>query len=75
MSTPTARRTREREFFPIVGTRGTKDDAPRIPDVPNLIAIQRASFDQFLAEGLRETVDDISPIQDFTGTLMVEFGP
>ena len=75
MSTPTARRTREREFFPIAGTRGTKDDAPRIPDVPNLIAIQRASFDQFLAEGLRETVDDISPIQDFTGTLMVEFGP
>ena len=72
MSTPTARRTREREFFPLAGT---KDDAPRIPDVPNLIAIQRASFDQFLNEGLRETVDDISPIQDFTGTLMVEFGP
>ena len=25
-------------------------------------------------EGLRETIDDISPIEDYTGTLAVEFG-
>jgi DNA-directed RNA polymerase subunit beta len=43
-------------------------------DLPNLIDIQRESFDWFLREGLRETIDDISPIEDYTGTLAVEFG-
>ena len=42
-------------------------------DLPNLIDIQKASFDWFLEEGLRETIDDISPIEDYTGTLAVEF--
>jgi DNA-directed RNA polymerase subunit beta len=43
-------------------------------ELPNLIDIQKASFDWFLNEGLRETIDDISPIEDYTGTLAVEFG-
>ena len=43
-------------------------------DLPNLIDIQKSSFDWFIAEGLRETIDDISPIEDYTGTLAVEFG-
>jgi DNA-directed RNA polymerase subunit beta len=43
-------------------------------DLPNLIDIQRESFDWFLNEGLRETIDDISPIEDYTGSLAVEFG-
>jgi DNA-directed RNA polymerase subunit beta len=43
-------------------------------DLPNLIDIQKASFRRFLEEGLRETIDDISPIEDYTGTLAVEFG-
>jgi DNA-directed RNA polymerase subunit beta len=43
-------------------------------DLPNLIDIQKASFSWFLEEGLRETIDDISPIEDYTGTLAVEFG-
>ncbi|HXG76963.1 MAG TPA: DNA-directed RNA polymerase subunit beta [Gaiellaceae bacterium] len=43
-------------------------------DLPNLIDIQKASFDWFMKEGLRETIDDISPIEDYTGTLAVEFG-
>lgn len=43
-------------------------------DLPNLIDIQKSSFDWFLDEGLRETIDDISPIEDYTGTLAVEFG-
>jgi DNA-directed RNA polymerase subunit beta len=43
-------------------------------DLPNLIDIQKASFDWFLSDGLRETIDDISPIEDYTGTLAVEFG-
>ncbi len=43
-------------------------------DLPNLIDIQKASFQWFLDEGLRETIDDISPIEDYTGSLAVEFG-
>ncbi|HJR95725.1 MAG TPA: DNA-directed RNA polymerase subunit beta, partial [Gaiellaceae bacterium] len=35
--------------------------------------IQKASFHWFLEGGLRETIDDISPIEDYTGTLAVEF--
>ena len=42
-------------------------------DLPNLIDIQKASFHWFLEEGLRETIADISPIEDYTGTLAVEF--
>ncbi len=42
-------------------------------DLPNLIDIQKASFRWFLEEGLRDTIDDISPIEDYTGTLAVEF--
>jgi DNA-directed RNA polymerase subunit beta len=43
-------------------------------DLPNLIDIQKASFSWFMEAGLRETIDDISPIEDYTGTLAVEFG-
>jgi DNA-directed RNA polymerase subunit beta len=43
-------------------------------ELPNLIDIQKASFDWFLEEGLRETIDDISPIEDYTGSLAVDFG-
>lgn len=42
-------------------------------DIPNLIEIQRKSYDWFLEEGLREMFQDISPIQDFTGNLTLEF--
>jgi DNA-directed RNA polymerase subunit beta len=42
-------------------------------DLPNLIDIQKVSFHWFMEEGLRETIDDISPIEDYTGTLAVEF--
>ena len=42
-------------------------------DLPNLIDIQKASFEWFKNEGLRETIDDISPIEDYTGTLAIEF--
>ncbi len=41
--------------------------------VPNLIEIQRKSYEWFLTEGLREVFRDISPIQDFTGNLLLEF--
>jgi DNA-directed RNA polymerase subunit beta len=43
-------------------------------ELPNLIDIQKASFRWFMDEGLHETIEDISPIEDYTGTLAVEFG-
>ncbi len=49
----------------------------KVLDVPNLIDIQKKSFDWLVdAEGggLRETIDDISPIEDYTGNLAVQFG-
>jgi len=58
----------------VLRQRRTFAKIPEILEVPNLIAIQRDSFDWFLSEGLRETFSDISPIEDFTGTLAVEFG-
>jgi DNA-directed RNA polymerase subunit beta len=42
-------------------------------DLPNLIEIQQKSYQWFLDEGLREMFQDISPIQDFTGNLVLEF--
>ncbi|MFM8531383.1 MAG: DNA-directed RNA polymerase subunit beta, partial [Ilumatobacteraceae bacterium] len=41
-------------------------------DLPDLIAIQRESFDWFLKHGLAETFRDISPIKDFSETLQLE---
>lgn len=41
--------------------------------MPNLIEIQQNSYEWFLREGLREMFHDISPIQDFTGNLVLEF--
>jgi DNA-directed RNA polymerase subunit beta len=40
--------------------------------LPDLIAIQRDSFQWFLDKGLAEAFDDISPIEDFTGQLSLE---
>ncbi|MGH2748928.1 MAG: DNA-directed RNA polymerase subunit beta [Actinomycetota bacterium] len=40
---------------------------------PNLVAVQKESFDWFLSEGLAETLGDISPIEDFTGNLALLF--
>ena len=42
-------------------------------EIPNLIEIQKASYQWFLDEGLREAFDDISPISDFAGKLSLEF--
>ena len=42
-------------------------------EMPNLIEIQKNSYDWFLTDGLREVFDDISPITDFGGHLSLEF--
>jgi DNA-directed RNA polymerase subunit beta len=49
----------------------------RVLEVPHLIDIQRKSFEALTdpqTGGLRETIDDISPIEDYTGNLAVSFG-
>ena len=58
-------------------TRRTFARLEKVLDVPNLIDIQKKSFSWLVdAEGggLRETIDDISPIEDYTGNLAVQFG-
>ena len=42
-------------------------------ELPNLIEIQTSSYQEFLEEGLREMFEDISPVEDFTGNLLLEF--
>ncbi len=43
-------------------------------DLPNLIEIQRSSFEKFRTDGIRQTLVEISPIEDYTGSYAVEFG-
>ncbi|GAF70770.1 unnamed protein product, partial [marine sediment metagenome] len=48
---------------------------PEVIQVPNLIRVQLDSYRWFQAEALRELFDDLSPIQDFTGSrLEMRFG-
>ena len=42
--------------------------------MPNLIEVQKNSYQWFLTDGLREAFDDISPIEDYGGKLSLEFG-
>ena len=43
---------------------------PEVLPIPNLIELQLNSFNWFIENGLRELLDEISPIQDFTGRVM-----
>jgi DNA-directed RNA polymerase subunit beta len=40
---------------------------------PNLISVQKESFDRFLDEGLTDALKEISPVEDFTGNLALQF--
>jgi DNA-directed RNA polymerase subunit beta len=42
--------------------------------LPDLIGIQKESFRWLLAEGIREVLEEVSPIEDFTGTYQLIFG-
>ncbi len=44
-----------------------------VVDMPNLIELQLDSYRSFLDEGLKEVFDDINPITDYTGNLVLEF--
>ena len=54
-------------------TRMSFSKIGEVTDMPNLIEIQLDSYDWFLKEGLQEVFDDINPIQDYTGNLVLEF--
>ena len=43
-------------------------------DLPDLIELQKASFKWFITDGLKDAFESISPIKDFTGNLVLEFG-
>ena len=44
-----------------------------VTEMPNLIEVQLDSYEWFLKEGLLEVFDDINPISNFTGNLVLEF--
>lgn len=46
---------------------------PELLEVPNLIEIQIKSFNWFKTEGIKEVLEEVSPIEDFTGNLALEF--
>lgn len=54
-------------------TRMSFSKIDEVIDLPNLIEIQMESYKWFLEEGLMEAFNDISPIQDYTGNLILEF--
>ncbi len=53
--------------------RRTYSRVAEVLELPNLIEIQQKSYEWFLRDGLKELFADISPIQDFTGNLVLEF--
>ena len=56
--------------------RTTRKDFSKVGDfieMPNLIKVQKDSYDWFIEEGLGEVLKDISPIIDYSGNLVLEF--
>ena len=61
---------------PVQNGRTSRMSFSRINEVigmPNLIEIQKNSYNWFLDEGLREVFHDIDAIEDYTGNLSLEF--
>ena len=56
--------------------KASRKDFAKVGDyieMPNLIKVQKDSYDWFLEEGLGEVLKDISPIEDYSGNLVLEF--
>ena len=53
--------------------RQTFSKINEVAEMPNLIQIQTKSYENFINEGLKEVFEDISPIQDYAGNLVLEF--
>ena len=47
---------------------------PSTMELPNLISVQKESFERFMGEGLSESFAEFSPIEDATKTMEVSFG-
>ncbi|MCR4934297.1 MAG: DNA-directed RNA polymerase subunit beta [Lachnospiraceae bacterium] len=54
-------------------TRMSYSRQKEVLEMPNLIEVQKDSYEWFLKDGLKEVFDDISPIEDFGGRLSLEF--
>ena len=54
-------------------TRKSFSRIQEVLDMPDLIEVQKNSYYRFLKEDLREVLDDISPITDYSGKLVLEF--
>jgi DNA-directed RNA polymerase subunit beta len=54
-------------------TRMSFSKLKEVADMPNLIEVQLDSYQWFLDEGLQEAFDDVNPITDYTGNLVLEF--
>ncbi len=54
-------------------TRMSFSRQKQVLEMPNLIEVQKNSYNWFLNEGLKEAFDDISPIADYSGHLSLEF--
>jgi DNA-directed RNA polymerase subunit beta len=55
---------------PVLPERVRYSRIPEVLPIPDLIELQRKSYDWFVERGLRDLLDEISPIQDFTGKSM-----
>ena len=55
------------------GIRMSYSRQKEVLEMPNLIEVQRDSYEWFLTSGLREVLDDISPIEDYGQSLSLEF--
>ena len=55
------------------GVRMSYSRQKEVLEMPNLIEVQKDSYQWFLDEGLKEVFDDISPIEDYSGHLSLEF--
>ena len=55
------------------GIRMSYSHRKEVLDMPNLIEVQKDSYNWFLEKGLKEVFDDISPIADYSGHLSLEF--
>lgn len=54
-------------------TRMSFSKINEVLDMPNLIEVQKDSYQWFLDEGLKEVFNDVSSITDYTGNLVLEF--
>ena len=55
------------------GIRMNFSEQKQVLEMPNLIEVQKNSYNWFLTDGLKEVFEDISPIADFAGHLSLEF--